>query len=113
MIAQGVAPVDKNGRAEAEVVLRNARIKEAVSLISPIVLYRNATATVIDPMRNTTKSMVLMGPLEQFSLSRFQNPLRLGQSILVVYPHIVAMIAITLICFAISYLVFMVQEIRT
>ena len=113
VIAQSVAPVDKNGRAEAEVVIKNAQIKEAVSLISPIVLYRNATATVIDPMRNTTKSMVLMGPLEQFSLSRFQNPLPLGQSILVVYPHIVAMIAITLICFAISYLVFMVQEIRT
>lgn len=113
VIAQSIAPVDKSGRAEPEVVLRNARIKEAVSLISPIVLYRNATATVIDPMRNTTKSMVLMGPLEQLSLSRFQNPLPLGQSILVVYPHIVAMIAITLICFAISYLVFMVQEIRT
>ncbi|MBW1903145.1 MAG: ABC transporter, partial [Deltaproteobacteria bacterium] len=40
-------------------------------------------------------------------------PLSLGQSFLVVFPHIVAMIAITLICFAISYLVFMVQEIRT
>jgi ABC-2 type transport system permease protein len=94
-------------------VLKNSRIKETVSLISPIVLYRNATATVIDPMRNTTKSMVLMGPLEQLSASRFQNPLSLGQSFLVVFPHIVAMIAITLICFAISYLVFMVQEIRT
>jgi hypothetical protein len=31
----------------------------------------------------------------------------------VVYPYVVALIAITLICFAISYLVFMMQEIRT
>jgi ABC-2 type transport system permease protein len=51
--------------------------------------------------------------MEELSASRFQNPLPLGQSILVVYPYVVALIAITLICFAISYLVFMMQEIRT
>ena len=113
VLAKSIAPIDKAGGADPEMVIKNTRIKEADSLISPIVLYRNATATVIDPMRNTTKSMVLMGPLEQLSASRFKNPLSLGQSFLVVFPHIVAMIAITLICFAISYLVFMVQEIRT
>jgi len=31
----------------------------------------------------------------------------------VVYPHLVALIAISLICFAVSYWVFMMQEIRT
>ncbi len=54
-----------------------------------------------------------MGFAEQISLSRFQNPLTLGQSIVVVYPHMVALLAITLICFAVSYLIFMLQEIRT
>jgi ABC-2 type transport system permease protein len=51
--------------------------------------------------------------MEEISASRFQNPLMLRQSILVVYPHIVALIALTLICFAVSYLIFMMQEIRT
>jgi ABC-2 type transport system permease protein len=78
-----------------------------------MVLYQNASATIIDPTRNTSSALVLMGPLEELSASRFQNPLSLGQSIIVVYPHIVALLAITLICFAISYLVFMIQEIRT
>lgn len=45
-----------------------------------------------------------MGPLEQISLCCFQNPLPLGQSILVFYSDIMGMSAITLICFAISYL---------
>jgi ABC-2 type transport system permease protein len=63
-------------------------------------------------MRKTTSSLVLMGTFERLSASRFQNPLSLGQSIIVVYPHIVALVAITLICFAISYTVFMIQEIR-
>ena len=53
-----------------------------------------------------------MGPMERLSASRFQNPLTLWQSVVVVYPHLVALVAITLICFAISYMVFMIQEIR-
>lgn len=76
-------------------------------------LYSKASATIVDPMRNTTSALVLMGPLEQLSASRFQNPLPLGQSLIVVYPHLVALVAIMLICFAISYVVFMTQEIRT
>ena len=64
-------------------------------------------------MRKTTRSLVLMGPMEEISSSRFQNPLSLGQSLVVVYPHLVALIAISLICFAVSYSIFMMQEIRT
>jgi ABC-2 type transport system permease protein len=51
--------------------------------------------------------------MEQISSSRFQNPLSLGQSLVVVYPHLVALIALSLICFAASYWIFMMQEIRT
>lgn len=96
-----------------EAVVRNVRIKQMISLFSPMSLYTNASATIIDPMRKTAEALVLMGPLEKLSAGRFQNPLPLGQSILVVYPYIVVLIALKLVCFAISYLVFMVQEIRT
>ena len=54
-----------------------------------------------------------MRPFEEISASRFENPLSLGQSIVVVYPHLVALVAMTLVCFAISYTIFMTQEIRT
>ena len=40
------------------------------------------------------------------------NPLSLGQSMLLVWPHLTLLISVTLICFAISYVVFMRQEIR-
>jgi ABC-2 type transport system permease protein len=59
------------------------------------------------------EALVLMGHMERLSTGRFQNALPIGQSILVVDPYIVVLIALTLICFAISYLVFMTQEIRT
>ncbi|MBN1103407.1 MAG: ABC transporter permease [Deltaproteobacteria bacterium] len=113
VLANTLAPVEKKEAASAEMVVRNANIQEGVSLFSPMALYSSASGTIIDPMRKTTRSLVLMGPLEEISSSRFQNPLSLGQSVLVVYPHMVALIAISLICFAISYTVFMVQEIRT
>ncbi len=113
-IANAVAPVENKESADPEQVVMNARVQESVSLISPMVLYSKATGTLIDPMRKSSKSMILVaGPFEQISMSRFQNPLSLGQSILVVYPHMVALVAISLICFAVSYLVFMTQEIRT
>ena len=115
VIANSVAPVDVKGATSQEVIIKNARVKEAVSLFSPMVLYSNASATIINPMQKTSSSLdvVLMGPMERISASRFQNPLSLGQSIIVVYPHLIALIAITMICFIISYLLFMIQEIRT
>jgi len=73
-------------------------------------LYGDATSTILDPLRKTPRSFVLMGPLERFSLSRFQNPLPLGQS---AAPFLISLIAITLVCFGICYAVFMRQEIRS
>ena len=113
VVADTVAPVDQKERVGPDVLLKNTRVKEGVSLFSPMVLYSDASSIIVDPTRKTTRRLVLMGPMEQISASRFQNPLPLGQSIIVVYPHLVALVAITLVCFAISYLVFMFQEIRT
>lgn len=84
-----------------------------VVLASPMELYSEATATVIDPMRKSTRSTLPLGPMEAISMTRFSGPLPLAQSILVVMPHIISLIAITVICFALSYTVFMRQEIRS
>ena len=116
VVANSFAPVDAKGgttQAQMEMTIKNAQIRERVSLFSPMTLYTHASGTIIDPMRKTTSSLVLMGPMEELSASRFQSPLPLGQSLLVVYPHFVALIAISLICFVISYIVFMLQEVRT
>lgn len=111
VIADTMAP--KREDSSTEMLLKNAKIREIVTIFSPMELYSSASGTIIDPMRKTTKTMIAMGQMEEISVSRFQNPLSLGQSLLVVYPHMVALIAISLICFAISYTVFMVQEVRT
>jgi ABC-2 type transport system permease protein len=111
-LANAVAPVSQAG-SDSEAIIRHAQIQEGVRLSSPMGLYSDATATVINPMQKTTKSLVLMGPMERMLSSRFQNPLPIGQSVLVVWPYIVSLIAITLVCFGFSYAVFMRQEIRS
>ena len=97
------------------------KIKDCIDANQPLVagplpmeLYRESTATIIDPTRKSTpRSMVSVGPLETLSMSRFAGPLPLSQSMLIVVPYIISLIAITVVCFAISYIVFMRQEIRS
>jgi ABC-2 type transport system permease protein len=107
------AIMSDGGEQNTDLILQRAKIVKAVTLSSPMELYTNATATVIDPTRKTTRSIVAMGPMERLSISRFSGPLSLGQSIFVVLPYIITLVAITIICFAISYTVFMRQEIRS
>jgi len=99
--------------ADIDAMLRHEQVKQAVSYVSPIALYSDAASIVLDPLRKTTRSLVLVGPMERLPLSRFQNALPFDQSALVVAPHLVLLVAITLVCFAVSYTAFMRQEIRT
>ncbi|MDP7417953.1 MAG: hypothetical protein QF888_08170 [Desulfobacterales bacterium] len=101
------------GESNSESLLRRARIERAISLISPRQLYTDATVTIIDPMRKTNFSFVRVGMMEQISLSRFSGLHLLSQGIFVVLPYIIALLTITVVCFAISYIVFMRQEIRS
>jgi ABC-2 type transport system permease protein len=114
VLADAMAPITQSSTGvDPEVVIKHEEIQRAVSLFSPMTLYSDATSTVLDPMRKTTRGLLLMGPLERLSLTRFQNPLTLLQSLYIVLPLLVSLVAITFLCFGICYLVFMRQEIRT
>ena len=114
VLSDAVAPVSQTtSGVDADMLLRHERVQRVISSFSPMTLYSDATATILDPMRKTTRSLILMGPLERLSMSRFQSPLPLLESIFIVIPHLISIVAITLLCFGICYLVFMRQEIRT
>lgn len=112
VLANAIAPIDQEG-APVETIVKHVRTQRAISLSSPMSLYTNSTAIIIDPMRKTARSFVLMGPMEKISSARFQNPLPLIQSLLVVFPYITILVALTLICFGITYSTFMLQEVRS
>ena len=111
IVANSFVPDAESGHHDA--MIQRMKIERAISLTSPMELYTDSTATILDPMRRTTRSFVQMGMMEQLSIARFSGPLPLSQSILVVLPYIISLLAITVICFAISYAIFMRQEIRS
>jgi len=111
--ASALSPIPTGAGSDAQAVINQERTREIVASLSPITLYSQATATILDPMRKTTRSLILMGPWERLSISRFQNPLPLWQSALIVMPHLVSLVAVTVVCFAICYACFMRQEIRS
>jgi ABC-2 type transport system permease protein len=112
-VADGMAPVPAAGApVSVDTVLRHERIQRTVAYVSPMALYTDATDVILDPMRKTTRSLVLMGPIERLSISRFESPLPLAESVLVVAPLLVLLVAGTFVCFGVCYTCFMRQEIR-
>jgi ABC-2 type transport system permease protein len=113
-MADAVAPISQSGtNADPNALVKHEEVQRTVSYFSPVTLYSEATTTILDPTRKTTRGLVLVGPLERLSLSRFQNPLPLLQSLIIVAPYLISIVAITFLCFGVCYLVFMRQEIRT
>jgi len=110
-LANSLAPLDNQN--DMDQALRHNQVARITMMASPMTLYDEATKTILDPTRRTTKGVILVGQLEKLSMSRFQNPLPLGQSILVVVPYLTSLLALTMICFGVSYLAFMRQEIRS
>ena len=88
-----------------------ARTTEASLLlqrISPHTLFGEATTVLLLPIWRGA-GLLTAGEELQYMLL---NPLSLGQSMLIVWPHIIGLIGITALCFAASYVLFMRQEIR-
>lgn len=74
----------------------------------PSHLFNEATTTLLMP------SVRSLGPLTMEQIhGTIPSPLPLGQSVLLVWPQLTGLIAVTIICFALSYVSFMRREIRS
>lgn len=78
--------------------------------LSPNYLFSESTTILLTPHVKTTNPFGLT--MEQ-SAGSIVSPLPIDQSLLLIWPQLTGMIAATLICFAISYIMFMRQDIRT
>ena len=103
----------RGGESNIAFLLRVAGLERALSLVSPMRIYLECMAVIVDPLRQTTSALVAVGRFEEISLARFSGPLSLDQSLLMIFPQIVFLVAILVVCFSISYIVFMRREIRS
>lgn len=93
--------------SNAELISKQETILNIMRL-SPNYLFTESTTTLLSP------SVRSLGPLTmEQTVGAIVAPLPLDQSLLLIWPHITGLVAATLICFAIAYILFMRQDIRT
>ncbi len=106
LIASAVAPL--NVETDAEIV-RNFGIQQMILRVSPNFLFGQINAVLLEPVAVGTLGLVTMSQISRL----IPNPLSLGQSLLLVWPHLTTLVSLTILCFAASFVVFMRQEIRS
>ncbi len=109
IIANAAYPITDNSSLES--YMNNKSCSEAISRISPTTLYGEAASAILNPaMRMVTSTFTISQYYQAYSM--ISGNLPFGQSLLLVWPHLTGLVALTMICFAISYVCFMKQEIR-
>jgi ABC-2 type transport system permease protein len=107
-IAQVIAPPDPRYAILGMETPDTAIWTQMLSRISPNDLFSEAMVAVLSP---TTRAL---GPvfLEQLRGAVMGSPLPLSQSLIIVWPQTVGLIAGTIVLFVIGYIVFQRQEVR-
>jgi len=104
-LANAVVPVSDTS-TEA-VLIQNAELQQTLSRISPNVLFDEATTVLLSPV---VRSLGIITYSQ--AIYMIPNPVSLGQSLLLIWPHLSILVSLSVVCFAISYVLFMRQEIR-
>ena len=91
----------------AQEILRNQQLHLALARVSPTTLYCEAASMLLIPHHR------VLGPvlMEQIS-GAIPGALPFGQSLVLIWPHFAGLLAMTLLAFAISYIIFIKTEIR-
>ena len=105
LVAKGLSPSEM---ASPYQIISYQKFILGLMRLAPSELFNEATTTLLMP------SVRSLGPLTMEQVQgAIPSPLPLGQSLLVVWPQLTGLIAATVICFAISYSMFMRREIRS
>ncbi|GAB4504903.1 MAG: ABC transporter permease [Anaerolineales bacterium] len=85
-----------------------SELELSLARISPITLYGEIAVTLLQP---AVRSLGIVLPI-QLDRAVLGAPLPLDQSLLLIWPHLTGLIAVTLLLFALGYVIFQRQEIR-
>lgn len=105
LVADVLAPVPAEPTADE--LLANAGLQQNLSRVSPSTLYQEATVVLLNPEIRTI-GFVLPQQVDQ----AIRSELSFDQSLLLVWPQVVGLVALTVACFVAAYLLFLRQEIR-
>jgi ABC-2 type transport system permease protein len=109
LVLGAIAPVSDATAVERALGLY--QLHAFVLRLLPTTLYSEASSVLLNPSLTGTNTPATLGQLTQ-AQQQIPTLLSLDQSLLLVWPHVVALVALTVICFAIGYIQFMRQEVR-
>jgi ABC-2 type transport system permease protein len=109
LILGAIAPVSDGTAIDRALGLY--QLHAFVLRLLPTTLYSEASSVLLNPSLTGTSTPATLGQLTQ-AQQQIPTLLSLDQSLLLVWPHVVALVALTVICFAIGYIQFMRQEVR-
>jgi ABC-2 type transport system permease protein len=92
-------------------VIANGHLQDALTRISPDGMFQIATQAILDP--HVTAGILTID--QRVAVAQQGAPgsiLSLDQSLLVVGPQVLAIVALSVVCFALAYIAFMRQEVR-
>lgn len=92
-------------------ILAAASTQQFLLRLLPSTLYREASIVLLNPLVSTTSTPSTLSQYIQ-AQQKLTTSLSLDQSLLVIWPHVVVLLAITVVCFAVAYIAFMRQEVR-
>lgn len=106
LIIKGLVPHPEI--ASPMLLYRVFRVKLALLRFSPYWLFNEATTTILVPSVHSLTPLTMAQ-----KIGAIPGPLPLGQSILLVWPQMIGLIAATVLCFVLSYISFMRKEVRS
>lgn len=109
LVAGIVAPVPTTGAVDD--VLASAQLQQLITRLLPSTLYQEASIVLLDPSVTQVSTPATIGQAIA-AQEQIGSILSLDQSLLLVWPHVVALVALTVVCFAAAYVAFMRQEVR-
>jgi ABC-2 type transport system permease protein len=86
-------------------------LSDMITRLVPLTLYQEGSRVLLNPTETTVSTPATIDALAQYQ-QQIPTLLSLDQSMLLVWPHVVALVALTAACFALAFVRFMRQEVR-
>ena len=108
LLAPILAPVSG---ASNEQIYQSAVFQDTITRLLPGNLYQEISVALLNPSATQVSAPATIGQAIQAN-QQIATLLSLDQSLLLVWPQIVALVALTVLCFGAAYVLFMRQEVR-
>jgi ABC-2 type transport system permease protein len=97
--------------ASAETILGTIQLQEMIQRLLPSTIYNEISLVLLRPDVTQLGTPATIDQIQQ-AQQRIPSLLSLDQSLLLIWPHVVALVALTVACFVGAYVSFMRQEVR-